>query len=44
MKFDTDDFELNIIENYLIKLQHFKDYKSKNFNDFGILMQQTYLR
>ena len=44
MKFDNDDFQLNIIENYLIKLQHCKDCKFKNFNDFGILMQKTYIR
>ena len=38
-KFDNDDFQLRLIENYLIKHQYFIDAKSKNINDFGILTQ-----
>lgn len=39
-KFDDSDFQLRLIENYIIKNQYFIDYKSKNINDFGILTQR----
>ena len=29
------------MESYLIKLQYYKDSKSKNMNDFGILIQKS---
>lgn len=32
--FNFDDFELNIAENYLIKLKYFKECKHKNCKDF----------
>ena len=37
MKFE-EDFQLKIVENYLIKLQLYKDSESKNYKDFGILL------
>ena len=37
-KFDEHDFELNILENYLLKLRLFKDYTKKNIEDFGYLL------
>ena len=40
-KFDKQDIQLRIVENYLIKLQYFKDTKSKNMNDFGIILQKA---
>ena len=38
MKFDND-IQLNIVENYLIKLIHYNDSESKNHKDFGILLK-----
>ena len=40
-KFDKQDIQLRIVENYLIKLQYTKDSKSKNMNDFGIILQKA---
>ena len=37
VKFDELDYQLNILEYYLIKLQYNKDTLTKNINDFGIL-------
>ena len=40
-KFEGDeenDFELNLVENYLIKLHYNKDSFQKNRQDFGILL------
>lgn len=42
VKYDKNaknDFQLNLLETYLIKLRYFKDMKSKNHKDFGYLMQ-----
>lgn len=34
----ADDIMLNLLENYLIKLQFFKDTRSKNMHDFGNML------
>lgn len=34
-KYDCEDFMLNLLENYLLKLQFYKDTKAKTLNDFG---------
>lgn len=41
-KFDDGDFHLNLIENYLTRLKYNNDVKTKNVNDFGILIQFGY--
>jgi len=38
-KFNSDDFVLKIVENYLIKLKYYSDSMTKNLDDFGILIQ-----
>lgn len=39
-KYNTaDDIMLNLLENYLIKMQFFKDTRSKNIHDFGNMLQ-----
>lgn len=37
--FKQKDNELLHLENYLIKMQYYKDSRSKNVHDFGALMQ-----
>lgn len=39
-KFDTSDFQLALVENYLFKLQYIHDLKSKNNDHFGILLKK----
>ena len=34
-----NDFQLNLVENYLIKLKYTQDMKRRNINDFGFLLQ-----
>lgn len=41
--FMQNDYQLNLVENYLIKLKYAKDMKSKNLSDFGFLRQTTAL-
>jgi hypothetical protein len=35
--FMQNDFQLNLVENYLLKLKYAKDMKIKNMKDFGYL-------
>lgn len=39
MIYMMDDFQLNLLENYLHKLKYSKDVKYKNQKDFGYLSQ-----
>jgi hypothetical protein len=32
-----DDYQLNLVLNYLLRLKYFKDIKTKNKADFGYL-------
>jgi hypothetical protein len=34
-----DDYQLNLVENYLLKLKYANDMKRKNNSDFGFLLQ-----
>ena len=36
-----NDYQLNLVEAYLLKLRYAKDMKSKNQNDFGYLTQSS---
>lgn len=38
LKHEIGDFMLNLVENYLIKLQYFKESKAKNLIDFGFML------
>ena len=40
VQFDDQDFQLRILEFYLIQLQFQKDTLAKNINDFGYLLQK----
>lgn len=39
VEFKQPDDELQLLEDYLIKMQYYKDSRSKNVHDFGALMQ-----
>ena len=39
-----DDFQLKLIENYIIKLKYSKDNKLRNITDFGFLKQSIAVR
>ena len=41
--FMQNDYQLNLLENYLIKLKYSNDMKSKNTTDFGFLRHTTAL-
>jgi len=36
--FSQNDFQLNLLENYLVRLKNSKDMKAKNQIDFGFLI------
>lgn len=36
-----NDYQLNLLENYLVKLKYSKDMKAKNQIDFGYLTQSS---
>lgn len=36
-----NDFQLNLIENYIVKLKYSRDMKTKNMRDFGYLAQSS---
>ena len=38
-KFSKNDYNLNLLEKYLISLRYFNDMKGKNHQNFGYLMQ-----
>jgi hypothetical protein len=42
--FMQNDYQLNLVENYLLKLKYSKDMKSKNQCDFGFLIQSSAIR
>ena len=39
-----NDFQLKLVENYLLKLRYTSDMKSKNNIDFGYLIQRAATR
>ena len=39
--FMQNDYQLNLLENYLVKLKYSKDMKAKNQIDFGYLTQSS---
>ena len=39
-KLDEDDLTLNLLENYLVKLQFNKDVISKTLEDFGVMVER----
>jgi hypothetical protein len=39
--FMQSDYQLNLLENYLVKLKYSKEMKTKNQNDFGYLTQNS---
>ena len=41
---DEEDIQLNLVENYLLKLRYFNDMKSKNNIDFGYLKDKEVIR
>jgi hypothetical protein len=36
--FMQNDFQLNLLENYILKLKYDRDMKTKNMRDFGYLV------
>jgi hypothetical protein len=42
--FMQSDYQLNLLENYLVKLKYSKDMKAKNQRDFGYLTQSSGIR
>lgn len=37
-------FQLNLLENYLLKLKYSRDMKGKNMRDFGYLCQSSAIK
>ena len=42
-KYDEDDFQLNLLEHYLLKLHLHKNMFGKNLSDFGYMLEKSHI-